>query len=258
MRIAICFSGQPRFVRECHDNIKKFIIDPNSSNQIDIFVHTWFSNEICEKVLYENHMSSFSGDSKIPNDVIESIQNLYSPKLMLVEEPINFNVKEEHINSFCGFIKRNSDNIEGTSIRDFNLKKSNDVFSMMHSLNKSVSLKRQIEIEDGFRYDLVLRLRFDNIPTREILLNNYNLDFLYSQEMGKPHFEISDWLNFSSSDNMDILGSIYDSMEKIIENSNLMYGGWSAESLFKSICQINSIQDRTLYLNTRLPQWGKI
>lgn len=258
MRIAICFSGQPRFVRECYEGIKKFIIDPNSSSQIDIFVHTWFSNEICDKVLYENHMSSFSGESKIPIDAIESIVNLYSPKSMLVEEPIDFKVGEEYVNSFCGFIKRNSDNIEGMSIGDFNMKKSKDVFSMMYSLNKSIGLKRQSEIEGGFKYDLVLRLRFDNIPTSYISLSNYNLNFLYSQEMGKQHFEISDWINFSSSDNMDVLGSIYDSIEKIIEHSTSMCGGWSAESLFKSVCVINSIQDRTLFLGTKLPQWGRI
>jgi uncharacterized membrane protein YoaT (DUF817 family) len=77
MKIAICFSGQPRFIEECYSGIKSNIIDANSKHDIDIFVHTWFSPEITGKVLYHNLFSSFSGDAKITEDSIEKISELY-------------------------------------------------------------------------------------------------------------------------------------------------------------------------------------
>jgi hypothetical protein len=61
MKIAICFAGQPRFIKECFDAINQNMILCNKDHEIKIFCHTWFSEEICEVPLYENEYSSFSG-----------------------------------------------------------------------------------------------------------------------------------------------------------------------------------------------------
>jgi len=41
MKIAICFSGQPRLYKEGYENIKDFINNNNEHN-FDIFFHTWY------------------------------------------------------------------------------------------------------------------------------------------------------------------------------------------------------------------------
>tara|TARA_R100000008_G_scaffold86830_2_gene81916 strand:- start:628 stop:1278 length:651 start_codon:yes stop_codon:yes gene_type:complete len=44
-KIAIVYSGQPRALRECYPNHKKFLFDPNSKNEIDFFYHLWVTDE---------------------------------------------------------------------------------------------------------------------------------------------------------------------------------------------------------------------
>lgn len=90
MKIAICFSGQPRFVSECYPGIKSNIIEANRNHDIDTFVHTWFSEEISEKILYHNEFSSFSGEAKIKKNAVDEIKKLYDPLDLMVEPPLNF------------------------------------------------------------------------------------------------------------------------------------------------------------------------
>ena len=89
MKIAICFSGEPRFVNECFPLIKKNIIDVNDN--IDFFIHTWFSDDIVDKKLYTNSISSF-GESTIKKDVIEDINRLYNPKSIMLKPLLNSTV----------------------------------------------------------------------------------------------------------------------------------------------------------------------
>ena len=90
MRVAICFSGQPRFVNECYAGIKNNLLDQNPGDDFDVFVHTWYSEDSTDKVLYSNEVSSFSGDAKIKRGVIEDIKNLYSPKKIITDNPKKF------------------------------------------------------------------------------------------------------------------------------------------------------------------------
>ena len=68
---------------------------------------------------------------------------------------------------------------------------------------RSNMLKKENELSNGFSYDIVLKLRFDNIIESPINLSNYDSNFLYHQEMNNAEFEIADWINFSNSKNID-------------------------------------------------------
>ena len=46
MKIALCFSGQPRFVNECAPLIKANVIQDYN---VDVFAHLWFDDDLQTK-----------------------------------------------------------------------------------------------------------------------------------------------------------------------------------------------------------------
>ena len=46
MKVALCFSGQPRFVNECSDLI---INNAIQNYDVDIFAHLWFDDDLKKK-----------------------------------------------------------------------------------------------------------------------------------------------------------------------------------------------------------------
>jgi hypothetical protein len=256
MRIAICFSGQPRFIDECYPGIKTNIIDANSEHDIDIFVHTWFSPGMSGKVLYHNLFSSFSGDAKIMEDSIERIRELYKPVKLLVDEPKSFKTDVNYEGGFNTQIKV----CEEMSMQkdEFIAMRLNNIYSSLYSIMRSNLLKKENELSNGFTYDLVLKMRFDNIITSPIKLSDYDPELLYHQEMNNAEFEIADWINFSNSKNMDSYSSVFNTIENLAERCNEKYGRFSAESLLREACVRDNIKTKAIPLNTGLPRWGKI
>ena len=50
MRIALCYSGQPRDIRETFDNHKKYLLPPGLPPvDIDKFAHFWFDESLAGK-----------------------------------------------------------------------------------------------------------------------------------------------------------------------------------------------------------------
>ena len=256
MRIAVCLSGQPRFVDECFNGIKKNIFDVNSNHKIDVFVHTWYSKELCNKVLYVNEMSSFSGEATISENSLESINELYKPTKFIHEEPKKFSSTVNFEGSLEKYLTgyKNS----GLSKEDYRNIKLESTYSMWYSIMKSNLLKKEYELENNFTYDFVLKLRFDSIVTNPIIFDTFDKNILYYQELGQPDNMVSDWINFSSSENMDSYSSIFLTLEKLSNIATSQYGGWTSESLIRQVCNRDNIQTQSLWLNTQLPRWGKI
>jgi len=256
MKIAICFSGQPRFIKECCDGIKNNIINVNGS-EIDVFVHTWFNDDMCNKVLYKNEISSFSGEATISNTAVDDIHRLYNPKRMIVEDPKKFITDQYIYESYIKFAMTNKSDF-GVHVDDFRKIKVDASYSMMYSMMQSINLKKDYELSNGFKYDIVIKLRFDNIVNSPIKINDMDMEYLYSQEMNKPYYEISDWILISNSKNIDSISTIFLSFERLVDYSNEKFNGWSSESLIKSVCDRDQIKHKTLYLSTKLPAWGKL
>ena len=253
MKIAICFSGEPRFVNECFPLIKKNIIDVN--DYIDFFIHTWFSDDIVDKKLYTNSISSF-GESTIKKDVIEDINRLYNPKSIIVETPIKFNSDVDWGSSMDRYFSGYKES--GYSKIDFRDIKISNMYSFLYSNMKSILLKKEYELKNGIKYDAVVRFRFDNIVKSPILFLNYDMNFFHYQEMGQPDRMVSDWINFSNSNNMDTFSSIFNNFENITKICLSNYGAYSPESLIRTICDLFNIQTQGHGFGIELPRHGKI
>lgn len=185
-RIAVCFSGQPRYWKESAANIKRFFEfhNPHPENglsiETDYFIHTWDTNtwrlpktdhNVFEDVKHSDH---------------EDIKNTYLPKGCIIEEYS----KERFIRSWD---------------------------PMFYSFARSMMLKRDYELKHSFQYDLVVKVRLDVIynPARQFPLQRVWPGVCYTStpiskfpsEFNYNNFD--DVLFYGDSPTMDLIGDLY-------------------------------------------------
>jgi hypothetical protein len=86
-------------------------------------------------------------------------------------------------------------------------------FSMFYTMRESLRLKQEYEKENNFKYDLVIRTRFDIGLETAIQPEHYDLkQGVYSPDVCGNPAVISDWFNFSDSKTIDLYGEIYDNI----------------------------------------------
>ena len=184
MRIALCLSGQSRFVEEGYYFLFKNLFD---FKNIDVFVHTWEDNE-CDKVL----------------DFYNPISYIIEPQRYdITFDNKNLDYKQENANS-------------GNFVH----------YSMFYSMKKSNELKLNYETENNFKYDCVIKSRFDNALLNELDVASYNLSNLNAEFIlqGQGVTKLSDWFLFSNSHNIDVMCMLHDKMplyekQKVMMNS---------------------------------------
>lgn len=137
MRIAICFSGEIRTGVEASPNLLNFIGD--LLPYTDFFIHTWDheTKKNYNGVRIKGRVNNFL-DHKF-----KGMLEIYNPKKMIVE---NFN----------DVYLRNKSEQSETLVFHY-------LPPFWYSFMESVSYKRNYEIENGFEYDYVVKLRPDII-----------------------------------------------------------------------------------------------
>jgi hypothetical protein len=187
-RIAVCFSGQPRYWQESLANIKRFFEHeyPHPELGLDVetdyFIHTWDTNSW--RLPKTDH--NVFEDIKHSDD--EAIKEAYSPKGIIIEE---YNKDR--------FIPRAFD-------------------PMFYSFARSMMLKREYELQHSFQYDLVIKARLDVIynPANKFPLQRVWPGVCYTStpiskfasEFNYNNFD--DVLFYGDSPTMDLVGDLYD------------------------------------------------
>lgn len=206
MKIALCLSGQPRYLDEGYFFIKKYLLD---KYDIDVFVHTWWDETYAGKEFGNTNLQrSCRYDSK----TIDKINNYYSPKKLKYEKEKDFDFFADEL-----FKQQNK---PFDFFTDMNYGGLHPIapYSFYYSLKICNELKCEYEKENGFIYDIVIRTRFD------IVLKSFNLDlntvnpslFYVTGDLhyaGHSYF-CSDNFAFSSSENMNFYASLFDNMSK--------------------------------------------
>lgn len=189
MRVALCFSGLPRFISQTHQYWFKSLIKPYNP---DVFVHTWRWSDIWNP----NH------------NIDQQLQSLYNPKVIQIESTKTFDTSM--------FVDRVWPHRTTPAT----------VLSQWYSIKQSIMHKARYEEVMGFKYDVVVRCRFDWY-LREIVLEQNNMinvaltptlaghRFTYD---GNLFVGINDQFGFGSSDNMDIYGSVFDNIPSLYAN----------------------------------------
>lgn len=188
MKIALCLSGQPRYVEAGYEHIKRNFL---SKYDIDVFCHLWFDKDL--------HGTPFSYTYYYPErqelwrkNLDEIIINLYSPKLYSFEKPKTF------------WFDPNANYGNG---------KTNNC-SMFYSIQKANELKIEYERVNSFKYDIVIRARTDLIIHNcNLDLNNLDLNSIHMATAGDKLSDgtpiINDQLAIGKSSYIDAYSSVY-------------------------------------------------
>jgi hypothetical protein len=198
MKIALCLSGEPRYLIEGYNQLNQNIL---SKWKVDIFIHTWWEPSMSDSYMKVSPKLSYGRKYKWRKDTIELIYELYSPVKIEIEKPKIFQIFED---------------------RDYELGIPNNLHSQFYSLHKSNILKCMNEKENKLIYDLVIRTRFD------INFFKFNLDLSKIKNLQSIHAKIirnniiNDQFCFSSSKNMDIYCNIFNKLNEY-GNANFSY-----------------------------------
>ncbi len=211
-RIALCLSGyfnsltdKSSLGDDGFDYIKRSILDKvDDKSEVDIFFHNW------------------------EPDMEDKLLELYKPKRYIIEEQIDFNkvakdngVSRENLDLNNQLGSWTMDSTTGNGLAG-----PERILSQFYSLQKSIELKREYELDNNFKYDCVIKARFDlgrinrntSGPGKE---NQYacqcinldeSLDMNYFYQVYWDLFNEgpADMWFYSNSENMDNFCNLYD------------------------------------------------
>ena len=221
MKTALCLYGQPREISNTWSRIYNNIVEPNAA---DVFFHTWYDPDDLRmnKMTpgHEGRTFSFGLDRSLPEAL--------KPKRFEIQKQLQFHHKN---------FEASDKNIElcwpWSKVYDRKLfiqDRSRAQFSMWFSIMNSLMCKDLYSHENGFIYDCVILSRFDVAPHLKMDSSSYDLDSLNFQDLNKERGEITDWFMFSSSEVMNIVGSVYMAIDFHYRNSKLSDDVWTNES----------------------------
>jgi len=208
MKIAICISGQPRHYEIGYVSFTKAILNRYHP---DVFIHTWFD----KKRVWESYDRSDPANRRelteniIYPNIPRGIKKLYKPKAFIHEPQKQFNLDDSKFN------------LAPHSITPFRL------YSQKYSIKKANDLKMEYENKNNFKYDWVIRSRFDlDYDLINLDLNQYNKKYIYSNGVEykvkiDTNHGMDDCFAVGSSENIDIYSNLYVYLEKYLLKDKL-------------------------------------
>jgi hypothetical protein len=207
MKIALCLSGQPRFVQE----VAPYIIQ-NACNgyDVDIFAHLWFDEDLQTKPYkFEGQWQSQRLRSTSVDEVLEiykPISHIVEPSKKFIDSAIHF---ETSLKRYWTW---------GEPGQEFRDRIINNTISYFYSLNQVNNLKKAYEYANGLKYDWVVRCRTDTILHTKINYEHYDPNVInFSNISNQPDGMINDWFDFGGSKVMDAFMSVFPIFDFAIE-----------------------------------------
>jgi len=243
MKIALCFSGQPRNAIQTAQRVKQTIIN---DNDVDVFLHAWHDSD------------NLNFDKRCPGhwnrqaelDITEKLLEVYKPKSFLFEKPKhwtnpNMKVSKENIRRFFDYGLNDPNGIEhfGKYIVDI-------CHSQWYSNMRVNFIKEEYSINHNVHYDCVIKLRYDVSPTSKMDLVNGDFDenILYHQDLNQPSYMVSDWFALGSNKIMNIWSSMYFHIQPLYQQVMSEHNVWGNELLLKQHLTNNHIKTQAVDL----------
>ena len=206
MKLAICLSGHTRTYKHTLESVVDHVIK-KFPGTVDVFIHTYNTSGFKPKQGDNTSNESIFLDS---NQIVEVLQS-YNPKLFLMED--NMQV-----------IKNSQPHFWDKRVRVQPETNVQAVLSMYYSIKKSNELKSIYEAQNNFKYDVVMRLRFDDLIKRQDSFDFSSVQegFVYVPNIDGLNYNarshggwswrggLNDQLGFGTSATMDIYSSVYD------------------------------------------------
>jgi hypothetical protein len=214
VKIALCFSGQPRFIQECYEYIHNNVI---GSYDVDVFAHLWFDEALQNKP-YKYGGNGDWVNQRIQSDAIDTFTHLYQPKKIVTEKSKSFKKSSVHFESSLHRYWPGA--IDNPLEPNYKERTINNCLSYFYSLQEVNKLKKLYEYEHDFTYDCVIRCRTDSLVLSPIHYEQYNLKSInFSNINHQPDGMICDWFNFGSSEIMDAFMSVFSVWELICDKT---------------------------------------
>jgi len=186
-RIALCLSGQPRFIKEGYKFYKKNLI---GFDKMDVFFHCW--------------NASVDGNNHNLTNVSNPLEifDYYTPTSYIIE-PQKLDLGPVDISPEV-FVH----------------------YSMFYSIYMANKVKEDWEKVNNFSYDYTIKSRFDVALLEKLDITQIiNEHKVYSPDVcGNPKV-ISDWFNFSHSSIMNKHTNVFPSLEELSEDGVNMASG---------------------------------
>jgi len=193
MKIALCLSGQPRYLEIGFDALFKNFI---SKYNVDVFAHIWFDEKLIDTNI--DFCIPYNRSHKWEKDADKKVIELYKPKKTFFEPPKQFSLEP-----FKG--------------ANFELIAPNNVLSMFYSIKQANNLKCAYENENNFEYDLVIRARTDLILQNNLNFSLIDKNKIYYYGLGQTMFDnisiCNDQFALGSSKLMNIYSGLFDLLE---------------------------------------------
>jgi hypothetical protein len=206
MKIAICFSGQPR-----NYETGKLVIDNliklNSNCEFDFFYHLWHST--LDGIYYKpsTYRNIDSAQLLIKQETPDIINTYYKPKKYIIENPIIFETD---------YIKNS---LMGKTLSQIEINNIDNAMSNIYSKYKSsLTLKNYVD-ENNVHYDFVLQIRFDFVNNINLNFNNLDKNKIYTACMSRKY--INDNIVIANYENFLLYSKSYENINEIINNENI-------------------------------------
>lgn len=193
MKVALCFSGQPRYIEKSYEQFKKNILD---HNDVDIYAHMWWDDS------YKGKSFVWESKDKYPEDYspLDKFSELFKPKWAF---------KEAHKDkSHFGYDRFPTTSLFDPSmdpdvIRSIVTRQRSQWYSIFWSMSNP-------NLDD---YDLIVRARTDLTFERPIKFSDYTPDKVYMMDGalqcgGDRHYQ--DWFWFGPPEYMRKINRTYD------------------------------------------------
>ena len=222
MKVALCFSGLPRFVKETYPYWKTCLLDPYKP---DVFIHTW----------------------KQTTDHTNLLQALYSPIVLSMENPKQYDTSIYNEEREVQWPYRTTPQTQ---------------ISQYTGIKKSLQLRQLWEEQHRFKYDVVIRARFDWFLEKINLEINDSINIAHTPTLkghrflfrGKEYLGISDQFAYGSSDNMTIYSQLVDNLPTLYKEYKVDFCG---ELFMKSHLLYNNIPVKEhIWKNGIVRDWG--
>jgi hypothetical protein len=194
MKVALCLSGQPRGLKESFYSIKEKVIDINNC---DVFAHVWIDESVRGKPFRKDVLTDiFCEDTE--NFILEN----YKPKKYTFEAQKYFEKEYRDSHRFSCYNPIT------------NPRPSFNIQSMFYSILKSNELKSTFENENNFKYDCVIRCRFDYTFSENFEISLNDLEYLHTKSDCKHTFyAINDHIAYSNSENMNVYSNVFNHLQ---------------------------------------------
>jgi uncharacterized protein (UPF0297 family) len=250
VKVALCFYGQPRYIRECAEAIKANIITPLNP---DIYYHLWWDPT------YIGQSFKFHATDKYQEDMSAVFKETYPAAVGIFEPQIIFDISQ--------YSTQDGEQASHLSIEDRELWCKEVIFkqkSAFYSIREAVK-----QIHNIGSYDYVILTRVDVVPTQTI-----SIDMLYKYLSFDTYNNLShlaDWFICGSPELIKRYSDIYDAIDdtclnQVLTTTTLIKRCWQPfgfqtipflVNIYRNYKEPTKMSDYFLADNSNFPFWMK-